>query len=515
MKKNRIHFLLAITGTLLYASVFSQQVQPAKAVADNLAIEKIIRQDPASFYYVDFKKYPKADASLPIGVFDSGTGGMTVLEAILNYDKNNNSTKKSGADHKADFQNEKFIYLADQANMPYGNYYATGKSSLLIEHILKDAQFMLSDKYYADANSPNFKTDKQLVKTIVIACNTATAYGKKHLEEFMAKSGIQIKIIGVIDAGAKGALSLFDKNEDGSIGVMATVGTVASKGYGNTLNEMKNKLGYTGNIQIYNQGGYGIAEAVDEEPDFIDRKAVALRENYRGPSLQNDEYRIDKTLMDIYNFDFDHQKMLCDTRVTDDCQSLQINSTDNYVRYHLVTMMENIRKTPGAQALKAILLGCTHYPYLKDDIKKVLNELYNYKKNDKYIYRHLMVENIELVDPAINVAEELYSFLRENNLLNKQKTTGNSEFYITVPNRDNPNVITDKLGNFPYDYKYGREANEIQEYVKVVLYSKENISDETIVRFRKSIPASFTQLVKFGQSNPKINSLAKDKRILE
>lgn len=501
--------------TIFFSMPLFSQVQQTPAVADNLAIERDILKEVNSFYYVDFKKYPVSDASLPIGVFDSGTGGMTVLEAILNYDKNNNGTTKPGSDQNADFKNEKFIYLADQANMPYGNYYSTGKSPLLIEHILKDAQFMLSNKYYADANAAHFNTDKQLVKTIVIACNTATAYGKKYLEEFMAKTGINIKIIGVIDAGAKGALAMFDKNENGSIGVMATVGTIASKGYANTLNHFKEKLGYTGNLQIYNQGGYGIAEAVDEEPDFIDRKATALRINYRGPSLDNEEYRIDKTLMDIYNFDFDHKKMLCDTKNTDDCQSLQINSTDNYVRYHLVTLMENMRKTPDAQPLKAILLGCTHYPYLKNDMNKVLKELYNYKKNGQYIYRHLMFENIELIDPAINVADELYSFLRSQNLLNQQTQPGNSEFYITVPNRNNAEVITDSLGNFPYDYKYGRRVNEIQEYVKVVPYSKANISDETIVRFKNSIPASFAHLVQFQQLNPKLKFLENSKRILK
>src|SRR5690606_11717586 len=329
-------------------------------------------------------------------------------------------------------------------------------------------------------------------------------YGKKYIEDFMEKTGINIKIIGVIDAGARGALELFDKTEDGSIGVMATVGTIASKGYANTLIDFKNKLGYSGDIQIYNQGGYGIAEAVDEEPDFIDRKATALRDSYRGPSLDNAEYRIDKSLMDIYNFDFDHQKMLCDSKNTDDCNALQLNSADNYVRYHLVSMMEKIRKTPNAKLLKVILLGCTHYPYLTEDINRVLAELYDYQKNGQHIYRPFMAEKIHLVDPAVNVAAELYAFLKEQDLLNEQKVAGGSEFYITVPNRDNPNVKTDAQNYFPYDYKYGRNAGEIQEYVKVVPFSKSNISTETLDRLRKGIPSAYNLIVAFGKSNPKL-----------
>ena len=484
----------------------------AQAQTTNTAIENAILQEKDNFYYIDFARYSPKKASLPIGVFDSGTGGLTVLEAILNFDQNNNKSTEPGSDEIPDFKNEQFIYLADQANMPYGNYYSAGKSDLLIEHILKDAQFLLSDKYYANEQAAQYKTDKQKVKTIVIACNTATAYGKNHIEEFISKTGIDLKIIGVIDAGARGALEKFTIDEDGSIGVMATVGTIASKGYGNTLKEYKDKLGYTGDIQIYNQGGHGIAEAVDEEPDFIDRKAVGVRDNYRGPSLTSAEFRIDKSLLDIYDFDFDHSKMLCDTKNTDDCSVLQINSADNYVRYHLVSMMEDIRKTPGAKPLKAILLGCTHYPYLTRDIDKVLKELYNYKKNGNYIYRHLMVENIHLIDPAVNVAEELYAYLKEQDMLNKNQKTAVSEFYISVPNTHNRGVKTEN-NNFPYDYKYGRNAGEIQEYTKTVPFSKENIPAETIERLKEGIPTTFSSIDEFSRKSSKTKEIKKESKI--
>ena len=65
--------------------------------------------DTTSVFYTDFTTYPTLRNHLPIGVFDSGTGGLTVLEAILS------SRLLEGED---------FIYLADQANMPYGNYAA-------------------------------------------------------------------------------------------------------------------------------------------------------------------------------------------------------------------------------------------------------------------------------------------------------------------------------------------------------------------------------------------------------
>src|SRR5690606_33162084 len=407
---------------LSFAACNSPQDDAKDKYTKLLPIEEAILKDKDSFYYIDVNQYETSDATLPIGVFDSGTGGLTVLDALVRYDEYENESLETGSDDKPDFSTEKFIYLADQANMPYGNYYAEGKSDLLLEHIIKDAQFMLGTTYYENAEAKTAKKDKQHIKALVIACNTATADGQEHIDAFIQKSGLDIPVIGVINAGSRGTLGHFDKNEDGSIAVFATVGTIASKGYENTLKEMKEELGYTGDIQIYNQGGHGVAEAVDEEPDFIDRTATGPRDDYRGPSLDNKDYQIDRTLMDVYNFDFDHHKMLCDSKNTDDCEILQINSSENYVRYHLVSLMEQLRNNADAKPLKALVLGCTHYPYLRPEINEVLAELYNYKRNGKYIYRDLMDEQIEIIDPAEYVAKELHEALKAKNLFNENSS---------------------------------------------------------------------------------------------
>jgi len=82
---------------------------------------------------------------MKIGVFDSGTGGLTVLDAIVNYDEHNNKTREkiTNGDNQRDFNEEYFIYLGDKANMPYGAYSGNHKTDLLKEHILKDMQFLL------------------------------------------------------------------------------------------------------------------------------------------------------------------------------------------------------------------------------------------------------------------------------------------------------------------------------------------------------------------------------------
>jgi glutamate racemase len=173
-------------------------------------------------------QYPKVnDKTLPIGVFDSGTGGLTVLEAMLSLDAYNNTTGLPGADGKPDFKSEYFQYLADQANMPYGNYAAEHKTDLLKEHILKNMQYFLT---------PN--NNKQAVKMIVLACNTATAYALSDIKQKFKADNINVPVIGVIDAGSKAALAYQAKNGKGTIGVFATAGTVASEGYPRTLQNM-------------------------------------------------------------------------------------------------------------------------------------------------------------------------------------------------------------------------------------------------------------------------------------
>ncbi|HWS59641.1 MAG TPA: hypothetical protein VN182_01795 [Flavobacterium sp.] len=461
--------------------------------AQELPIVKTILSDTSSFYYTNFKQYPQLTPNMPIGVFDSGTGGLTVLNAIVTLDSYNNKTQQKGSDGISDFSSEDFIYLADQANMPYGNYSAMQKTDLLQEHIIKDAQFLLGTKYY---NNNELFTNKKQIKVLVVACNTATAYGLSDIEQFLAQTQSNVKVIGVINAGVKGALATFKKTENGSIGVFATAGTVASKGYTNALMKLIASENYKGNIQIYSQGGVGLAEAVDEDLNYIDKKATQPRELYKGPSLEQSDLSINKTLLKIYGFDFSDFKMLCDTKVTDQCSIMQINSAENYVRYHLVSLLEKMKATPNVHPLKTLILGCTHYPFLSSEIQKVLVELRNVKVEGKYHYRHLLSKKVKLIDPSVFTALEVYNYLNQQKLLNQKDKNMQADFYISIPNLRNAQVITEANGQrFTYDYKYGRNAGTNQEYTQTVPFSKFNIPIETSRRFQKQIPKIYELLL--------------------
>lgn len=482
---------------IFYVKVFCQLaffILGSNCFSQNEDIVSSIFRDKNSFYYTDFSKYPALNQNLPVGVFDSGTGGLTVLNAIVTMDSYNNTTHKKGADGKIDFSKEDFIYLADQANMPYGNYAAMGKTDLLKEHIIKDAQFLLANKYY---NTGQLYTNKKPIKVMVVACNTATAYGLTDIEQFLDQSKTNVKVIGVINAGVKGALKTFSKNENGSIGIFATAGTVASKGYTTALKKVIADQNYTGDIQMYSQGGVGIAEAVDEDLNYIDKKSTTPRALYKGPSLESSNLSIDKTLLEIYGFDFSSFKMLCDSKVSDQCSIMQINSPENYVRFHLVSLLEQMKKTPNVLLLKTLILGCTHYPFLTNEIAKVLKELRKVKKDGEYRYKKLLAKNVILIDPSVNTAQELYEYLSEQNLLNQTAKNLEADFFISIPNTKNPDIVTEANGQrFTYDYKYGRIAGENKEYIVTVPFSKTSIPEEVSNRFQKQIPSVYDLIAK-------------------
>ena len=133
----------------------------------------------------------------PIGVFDSGLGGLTVLREI----------------HKR-LANEDTVYFGDTARVPYG----PRSKETIIKYTFQAINFLI----------------QQDVKAIVIACNTATA---RALEE--AKAEYNVPIIGVIEAGARSAVEYTNNKV---VGVIGTLGTINSKAYVNTIRSMDESI---------------------------------------------------------------------------------------------------------------------------------------------------------------------------------------------------------------------------------------------------------------------------------
>lgn len=126
----------------------------------------------------------------PIGVFDSGIGGLTVLRHLLQL-----------------LPNERFVYLGDTARVPYGN-----KSRETVQLYSKQCAAFLR---------------KHDVKLIVVACNTASALALDEL-----RSHQDIPVIGVILPAARQAVA---STRNGTIGVIGTRATIGSGSYESSI----------------------------------------------------------------------------------------------------------------------------------------------------------------------------------------------------------------------------------------------------------------------------------------
>ncbi|HNT96980.1 MAG TPA: aspartate/glutamate racemase family protein, partial [Elusimicrobiales bacterium] len=232
----------------------------------------------------------------PIGVFDSGLGGLTVLAAL-----------------RRALPRENFIYFGDTARVPYGT-----KSPEAVRQFSGEITAWLVSKG---------------IKTLVVACNTATAYGLEDITTYLEESGSGIKAIGVINAGVNATLDKIRPGEDAAIGILATVGTIASQGYEKTFGTQAGIRGHGDNLMVVSHGSFGFAEAVDGERDFADKDATGPGNSYRGPSLDHPQFRIERDLLPAYGFDFSSNKMLYEGLV-DNPLVLQLNAPENYARYH-------------------------------------------------------------------------------------------------------------------------------------------------------------------------------------
>ncbi|MFZ5806202.1 MAG: glutamate racemase [Verrucomicrobiota bacterium] len=133
-------------------------------------------------------------SSLPLGIFDSGVGGLTVVNAI-----------------REALPRESIIYFGDTARVPYGN-----KSPDTVARFAEEiSRFLLTKN----------------VKAIVIACNTASA----HALPFLQKK-IPVPVFGVIRPGVEAALKA---TREGKIGIIGTAGTIKSMAYQNMLKEAR------------------------------------------------------------------------------------------------------------------------------------------------------------------------------------------------------------------------------------------------------------------------------------
>jgi glutamate racemase len=133
----------------------------------------------------------------PVGVFDSGIGGLTVVRELFRQ-----------------LPDESIVYFGDTARVPYG----TKSEETVQRFALQDAQFLV----------------EQGVKLIVVACNTVSANSLQLLKE-----RIQMPIEGVIEPGARAAV---EATRNGRVGVIGTDSTVASRAYEKAIRALNEEI---------------------------------------------------------------------------------------------------------------------------------------------------------------------------------------------------------------------------------------------------------------------------------
>jgi glutamate racemase len=142
------------------------------------------------------------DRNLPIGIFDSGVGGLTVYRAL----------------HER-LPNERFVYLGDTARVPYGT-----KSLATVE------RYAVENSKFLEAHG---------IKLLVVACNTASALALPAI-----RKAVHVPMIGVIEPGARAAVEVANATKTGSanIGVIATEATVNSGAYADAIGALGAKI---------------------------------------------------------------------------------------------------------------------------------------------------------------------------------------------------------------------------------------------------------------------------------
>jgi glutamate racemase len=235
----------------------------------------------------------------PIGVFDSGVGGLTVVGQLTEI-----------------LPKEKIVYFGDTARVPYG----TKSKETVTKFSVENVEFLM----------------KHDVKMIVVACNTVSSLSLDFL-----KRCFRVPIIGVIEPGAKGALGATRNNR---VGVIGTSATISSCAYEKTIKKLNPRISvYSRNCTLF------VPLVEDGWLDSSVTRQVAK------------EY------------------------------------------------LEPLKK----KRIDTLILGCTHYPLLKNILSKVMGP------------------DVILIDSAREVAKCAKEVLDANGLLNNSGAKPKHEFFVS------------------------------------------------------------------------------------
>ncbi len=258
----------------------------------------------------------------PIGVFDSGVGGLTVLREITRQ-----------------LPGENTIYLGDTARVPYG----IKSRETVVRYSIEVARFLT-------------KLD---IKLLVVACNTASAYALPEL-----KKRLRVPVIGVIEPGARAALRATRTKR---IGIIGTQGTIRSNSYVDEINRLSG----------------------DETKEVAERGEKHF-----------DRY-----------FEIKTGKMVIFTKA---CPLFVPLAEEGWTSNDVARLtVEHYLKGLNDENIDTLVLGCTHYPILKETISSVMGK------------------GVALIDSAESTAIEVKRVLNEKGIGNDTGSPAAHRFFVT------------------------------------------------------------------------------------
>ncbi len=258
----------------------------------------------------------------PIGVFDSGIGGLTVLKEIFN-----------------ELPAESTIYLGDTARVPYG----IRSGETVVRYSLEMADFLVGKG----------------IKLLVVACNTASAYALTAIKE-----KVGIPVIGVIEPGARRAT---ETTRSKKIGIIGTEGTIRSNSY---VNAIKARCG---------------------------GKAMHIREH----GMKRFDRYFEVTLGDLTIFTKACPLFVPLVEEGWESDDVAVLTAGRY--------LDGLKREP----IDTLVLGCTHYPLLKNVIGRVMGG------------------GIALIDSATETVREIRETLRKNGMERPASSAPSHSFYVT------------------------------------------------------------------------------------
>ena len=185
---------------------------------------------------------------------------------------------------------------------------------------------------------------KPPVKAIVIACNTAMAYGLEDIRKAIAAWKLPVIVVGVLEAGARGVL---ESKAEGGIGILATVGTCASGAYPKTITSTLGLAGRSVPL-IAQQGSVTLAGAIEGDSAFPD-------------------------------------------------------SVSSYALKEARSLTEAYLALKPTKPLESIVLGCTHYPLAEAEIDAAFVQI-----RTEPAWKEVIAEKRNFVNPAQLTARELF-----------------------------------------------------------------------------------------------------------